>query len=298
MDGRHGSAQQPTPRVLCSPPSFLFSRCILGACILALCHFSIVWGLGSKAWLVSLPSPTLPGEVRMELPHSAHQPRARVLCLLLGQASSVKSPGWKPQSIQPSAASSRSSLLPPHPPPRLFAGRAQSPVGGGLGGVFITPPPRGLHLLVHGGGGTPCGFLSLVGTARPWQTLMVTAGCPLPGSVLPPWPQLVLHVPEPCTEPRLVLVPPSPFPTSRFLGKPGLSMTWEAFSTPRVSPRLYRNTANTFSTMSNPENPHQGTGRRNDTRPPRKGGHAASRGQILAQNPRPENPSLVAHLFL
>ena len=143
MDGRHGSAQQPTPRVLCSPPSFLFSRCILGACILALCHFSIVWGLGSKAWLVSLPSPTLPGEVRMELPHSAHQPRARVLCLLLGQASSVKSPGWKPQSIQPSAASSRSSLLPPHPPPRLFAGRAQSPVGDGLGGVFITPPsPR------------------------------------------------------------------------------------------------------------------------------------------------------------
>lgn len=152
MDGRHGSAQQPTPRVLCSPPSFLFSRCILGACILALCHFSIVWGLGSKAWLVSLPSPTLPGEVRMELPHSAHQPRARVLCLLLGQASSVKSPGWKPQSIQPSAASSRSSLLPPHPPPRLFAGRAQSPVGGGLGGVFITPPQGSTCLCMAGVG--------------------------------------------------------------------------------------------------------------------------------------------------
>lgn len=137
------------------------------------------------------------------------------LCLLLGQGSSVKSPGWKPQSIQPVAASSRSSLLPPRRlPPRLFAGRAQSPVGDGLGRVFITPPPRGLHLLVHGGGGTPCGFLSLVGAARAWQTLTATAGCPLPGSVLPPWPQLVLHVPEPCTEPRLVLVPPSPFPTS------------------------------------------------------------------------------------
>lgn len=78
VDPRHRSARQPAPRILCSPPSLLSSHCILGARILALLGpFSTIWGLGNKA--SSLPRLTLPGEVRVELPHSAHQPQVRVL---------------------------------------------------------------------------------------------------------------------------------------------------------------------------------------------------------------------------
>lgn len=51
--------------------------------------------------------------------------------------------------------------------------------------------------------------------------------------------------------------------------------------------------------MSDPENPYQGTRKRNDTpvpppSPHPEGGHLASRGQILAQNAHPENLPFLA----
>lgn len=79
----------------------------------------------------SLPRLTLPGEVRMELPHSAHQPQVRVL-----------SPGWKPQSIQPSAASS--GKLPPAPLAPPFPGSSRgwlSPLWEGGWDGSLSPPP-------------------------------------------------------------------------------------------------------------------------------------------------------------
>lgn len=108
-------------------------------------------------------------------------------------------------------------------------GLAQSPVGDGLGWLSVTPahPLQGAPSACVWGGreGSPCGFLSLLGMPQGGQALTVSAGSPLPASVLPPQPHLVLHVPEPRTEPCLVLVPPSPFPTSSFLGNAGLGVT-------------------------------------------------------------------------
>lgn len=46
VDGRHPSAEQPVPRILCGPPSLLFSHCILGAHALLFSVTFIIKGLG------------------------------------------------------------------------------------------------------------------------------------------------------------------------------------------------------------------------------------------------------------
>lgn len=290
MDRRHRSAPQPTPRILCSPPSLFSSPYVLRAQIWALlCHFPSSGSLGNKAWLLSWPRPTLPGEVRMELPHS-HQPQPSQSVesrFLLGQASSVKSPGWKPQSTQPSTASS-GKLPPATPAPSraLLRALCQRPVEGGLGFV----PPQ-MWLAFPGGHQTGMAYSHGHSGLSPYRQ------CPATLVSAPPARSKALH--RALLDVNIIF-PPTPIsqiPTKSC----DLGSFQHAVGSSLITLSLYRNTANTFSITSKH---HEGTRRRNVPPPapplhhhPR-GGHVASKGQILAQNPLPENPSFLTPLSL
>lgn len=159
------------------------------------------------------------------------------LCYLFDQASSVTSPLWKPP-VYPTLC----CFLPPLPPTRLLVGlgAASVPCGRQVG-ASLCHSPKWLHLLLCAWGGGRLRPLCMAlshrqALYRQYHTALAT-----------PARSRVLH--GAC----LVLMPPSPLPSSPFLGRPGLSVTWEAFSpTPGsslITLSFYTTRADTFSTV-------------------------------------------------
>lgn len=149
VDRRHCSAQQPAPRTLCGPLSLcspLHSGSPHPGPSLPL---FIIGSLGKAAWLLSSQTgPSWRGRDGTTS-FSRFAPSQSVeLRFPVDQASSVKSPLWKSQSPQPSAASA-GKLSPPTPTPfGLFTALGQS--HGEMGWRKSLSSRRWLHLLVQG----------------------------------------------------------------------------------------------------------------------------------------------------
>lgn len=188
---QEGTAQlnsPPTPRILCSPAHpllFFFFPCrILGAHFLALGPFSIIWGLGNKAWPLSTQSdPAWRGRAGTTSFSTSRSVESR---LTLGQASPVESPAGDPTPSHTSLLPQGGSRCPPLPPSQAPHGAGPVPcgrrVGMALGHPCPSPAESSICLCLGRGGrgGSPCGFLSLVGMAQRGQALTVSTGCPLP----------------------------------------------------------------------------------------------------------------------
>lgn len=237
--------------------------------------------LGIKAWLLSTQTdPAWRGQDGTTSFSTSAQVRALSRVLL-----SVRHLLSRPWAGNPPPSQALSCFLEEAPTPsQAFVGLGQSPVGDGLG----------LQLLEDGGGGgmtlQPSPPILHVAFS-PWWARCGHGG----RSWLLDAPRL--RVPEPHTEPSLVLVPSSPCTTPQLLGRPGWCVTWEAFSLAHEvlahrPPPLwkhsrhigYHQTLRIDGLQGNPAMALEGGH-----------GHMASRGPILAQNPCPESPFFLAH---
>lgn len=182
------STAPPHPEFFAAQPTlfyfFFFSCRILEAHFLALGPFSIIWGLGNKAWPLSTQSdPAWRGRAGTTSFSTSRSVESR---LTLGQASPVESPAGDPTPSHTSLLPQGGSRCPPLPPSQAPHGAGPVPcgrrVGMALGHPCPSPAESSICLCLGRGGrgGSPCGFLSLVGMAQRGQALTVSTGCPLP----------------------------------------------------------------------------------------------------------------------
>lgn len=267
---QEGTAQlnsPPTPRILCSPAHpllFFFFPCrILGAHFLALGPFSIIWGLGNKAWPLSTQSdPAWRGRAGTTSFSTSRSVESR---LTLGQASPVESPAGDPTPSHTSLLPQGGSRCPPLPPSQAPHGAGPVPcgrrVGMALGHPCPSPAESSICLcLGRGGGGFPV-WLSLPGGHGTERTGSHGLHGVSPSKPVSCHPSLMLSCTfrSPARSPawcwyRLPLSPPPhSWETRIWTGH-------EKHSGHRSSVPPFIETQQTpFSTMSNPENPHQET---------------------------------------